>query len=64
MGQEKTINSYSEQFKLFIIGEVEKGYSINSMGIRYGIGGRSTIQKWIKKYGRNHLFRRLLFKTN
>ena len=55
MNERRTVKKYSESFKLAIVSEVEKGNSINSVKERYGITGGETIQKWIKRYGRNEL---------
>ena len=52
-GQAKKGNRYSLSFILEVISEVEKGkISIVKAQSKYGIGGNNTIQKWIKKYGR------------
>lgn len=47
---------YSSALKLKIISEIESGkYSIEQARKIYDIKGGSTIQCWIKKYGKNHL---------
>lgn len=47
---------YSESFKLHVVSEVESGQlTIESARRRYGIAGGSTIQKWLRRYGKNHL---------
>jgi transposase-like protein len=48
---------YSEAFKLRVVSELETGrvVSQNEARERYGIGGSSTISKWIRKYGKNDL---------
>jgi transposase-like protein len=47
---------YSEAFKLHVISEIEVGtYTISSARRHYGISGCDTIQKWLLKYGKNHL---------
>lgn len=52
----KTTVRYSDCFKRSIVEEIEKnGLSIEDCRRKYGIGGSSTIQKWLKKYGKNHL---------
>ena len=47
---------YSEAFKRRIVDELESGElaSINEARRRYGIRGGSTIQAWVRKYGKNH----------
>jgi transposase len=42
---------YSEAFRKTVVGEYEAGESIEQLRRRYGIGGSTTVQKWIKKYG-------------
>lgn len=45
---------YSEAFKLKVVGEYERGgYSLEELQIRYGIGGKCTVSKWVQKYGKN-----------
>jgi transposase-like protein len=46
-----TYQGYSWGLKISIIEEIENGQvSINQASLKYGIG-RTTIQKWIKKFG-------------
>lgn len=49
--------SYSESFKLQVISELESGRlpSLEAARRVYGIGGATTIHKWLNKYGRNDL---------
>ena len=50
---------YSAGFKQKVVSEYEKGqYSLNELQKRYGIGGHSTIVRWIVKMGRNELLGR------
>jgi transposase len=48
---------YSEAFKLQVVQELESGKlgGIQEARERYGIGGSETIQRWLRKYGKNHL---------
>ncbi len=48
---------YSEAFKRRIVDEVERGRhrSLNAVAQAYGIGGMSTVAKWIRLYGREDL---------
>ena len=48
---------YSEAFKRKIVEGLEKGELRNQAEARelYGIGGGSTIHRWLRKYGKNHL---------
>ena len=59
-GRRKTVR-YSDCFKRSIVEEIEKnGLSIEDCRRKYGIGGSSTIQKWLKKYGKNHLLNKMV----
>jgi len=53
----ETINlRYSEAFKLKVVDEIERGkLTISEASRLYEIKGSSTIYKWIRRYGRNHL---------
>lgn len=48
---------YSEAFKRKVVEGLEKGELRNQSEARelYGIGGGSTIHRWLRKYGKNHL---------
>ena len=46
------IRRYSEAFKKQVVREYEGGASAGSLREKYGIKGRSTINTWVKKYGR------------
>jgi transposase-like protein len=59
--QGKQCNYYSEAFKQEIISKIESGkLTIEQARRIYNIGGSCTIQKWIKKYGRNHLLGKIV----
>ena len=53
---------YSESFKLQIIRELEEGkhHSCQAAAQAYGIQGTSTVQRWLAKYGREDLGRKLI----
>ena len=52
---------YSDCFKRAVIKEIEKkGLSIEACRRKYSIGGATTIQKWLKKYGKNHLLNKIV----
>jgi len=57
MGQEiRNVIIYSQAFKQKVVKEIENGkYSITQARLVYSIGGSMTIQKWIKKIGKNEL---------
>ena len=58
----KEVVRYSEAFKLQIVSEIESGKfkSIFEAMKRYDIRGTSTIQRWIEKYGKNHLLNKVV----
>ena len=58
----KTIVRYSESFKLKVVSELESGKLSSYSEARnlYGIRGCDTIQKWISKYGKNHLLNKVV----
>ena len=52
---------YSDCFKLSIVEEIEKnGLSIEDCRRKYDIKGASTIQNWLKKYGKNRLLNKVV----
>src|SRR2546423_10660488 len=59
--QPKTMIRYSIGFKQKVVKEIEnEGLGIAEAAQRYGIRGGSTIQKWIKKFGKNHLLNTII----
>ena len=46
-----SIKVYSQAFRRQVVREYEAGASIRTLRKKYGIGGTSTIQGWVKKYG-------------
>ena len=52
---QKTVYRYSSCFKEKVIQEVSSGSSISEVCRRYDIKGGSTVQYWIKKFGRSEL---------
>jgi transposase-like protein len=55
--RERLIRRYSGCFKRQVIEELEAGRfgSIEQARQHYGIGGRMTVQRWLRRYGKNHL---------
>lgn len=51
---------YSISFKQKVVREVEKGLSVESVRRRYNIGGGSTIQNWIRQFGKHHLLSKVV----
>lgn len=62
MIKERRILRYSEAFKRQVVEELETGVlsSITEAQRRYGIQGSETIQKWIKRLGKNHLLAKVV----
>jgi transposase-like protein len=60
MGAE--IIRYSEAFKRKVVEGLEKGELRNQAEARevYGIRGGSTIHRWIRRYGKNHLLAKVV----
>ena len=55
--QSKTEMRYSVAFKQQVIADLESGRfrTIEAANEHYGIGGKGTVRRWLRKYGRNHL---------
>ncbi len=53
---------YSEAFKLTVVNELEKGrfQSVTEASHFYGITGAQTVKKWVGKYGKDHLIRKMV----
>ena len=53
---------YSEAFKQQVLREIEAGKfeSVHLAAQTYGIGGGSTIQGWMRRYGREHMLRKVV----
>lgn len=51
--EKRTQRDYSLAFKLFVVEEVERGdLTYKQSQKKYGIQGRSTVLKWLRKHGR------------
>lgn len=53
----RVVMRYSLCFKRQVVEDLETGRldSIEAARRHYGIGGSDTIQRWLRKYGKNHL---------
>jgi transposase len=52
---------YSIAFKQKVVSEIENGkFSINQARTIYDIPGTSTIQTWLKKFGKHHLLNKVV----
>lgn len=56
------IKLYSEAFKLQVVREYEAGEyrSLFEASRRYDIRGSETVGKWLKKYGKEHLMKKVI----
>jgi len=58
---ERTIVHYSIAFKRKVVEEIESGkLTISGARRLYGIGGNTTIQKWIRKLGKLQLINKVI----
>ena len=49
--KKERIKRYSEAFKHQVVREYEAGASARWLMQKYGIGGDSTIKRWVHQYG-------------
>ena len=58
----ETTIRYSEAFKQQVLREIEEGKfaSVQLAARTYGIGGGSTIQGWMRRYGREQMLRKVV----
>ena len=58
----KEVRRYSEAFKRQVVEELEKGKFSSAFDAQqsYGILGDRTVFRWMKKYGRDNLFPKLV----
>ena len=58
---QRTVVKYSICFKQKVVKEIEEeGLTCQQAAQRYGIRGGSTVQNWIKKFGRAHLLSKVI----
>lgn len=61
MKGQRIIRRYSSTFKHKIVKEIENGkLSISEARSLYDIKGEQTIQRWIKRLGKNHLLNKVV----
>ena len=62
MSGQRMVRRYSEAFKLKVVRGLESGEvgSMNEARERYGIGGRATVQRWLRRLGKNQLLGRVV----
>ena len=53
---------YSEAFKLYVVSEYEAGRwrGLEEVRRACGIGGKKTVARWLRQYGKAHLLRRVV----
>lgn len=51
---------YSISFKQMIVKEIEEGGCFNFIRKKYDIAGTSTIQGWVKTFGKHHLLNKII----
>lgn len=51
----KVLKTYSVAFKRHVVSEYESGTSAYELKKRYSIGGNSTVENWVRQYGREGL---------
>ena len=53
---------YSEAFKLQVVRELEQGRfgSVGAAGRAYGVNGSETVANWVRRYGKDHLLRKVV----
>jgi transposase-like protein len=57
----KQIYRYSICFKEKVVQGLSSGSNINKVCLRYGIKRGSTVQRWIKKFGRQELLNEIVY---
>ncbi len=58
--EQRTIIRYSVSFKQMVVKDIEQGSSIDLIRKKYDIKGYSTIQQWIRTFGKNHLLNKIV----
>jgi transposase-like protein len=58
----RTVIRYSEAFKLQVVEEVERGCfrTFREAHEKYGIPGHTTVKRWVRSYGKQHLLPRVV----
>ena len=58
--QQGTSYRYSISFKQMVVRKIEEGATFEFVRRTYGIGGRSTLQKWVSQLGKHHLLNKVI----
>lgn len=51
--EKEKVKGYSQAFKQKVVREYEAGVSVYKLRQKYGIGGHTTVKRWIEKYSRS-----------
>ena len=58
--QQKSVIRYSISFRQMVVKEIEEGSSFEQVKKKYDIHGGTTVQRWIKNFGKNHLLNKII----
>ena len=50
--EKEIVKRYSQAFKQQVVKEYEAGASVSRLRRKYGVGSAKTIERWVKRYGR------------
>lgn len=59
---ERQVVRYSEAFKRQVVLELERGEfsCVESVKRHYGIAGATTVKKWVRRFGKGHLLKKVV----
>ena len=59
---DKTVMRYSRSFRRQVVADLESGRmtSIKQAQRHYGIGGNGTVERWVRRFGKNHLLPKVI----
>ncbi len=61
MAEQRSVIRYSPAFKRKVVEEIESGkFTVGEVRRIYDIWGSETINRWLKKFGREHLLSRVI----
>jgi len=61
MPEQRSVILYSPSFKRKVVEEIDSGkYTVGEVRRIYDIWGSETINRWLKKFGREHLLSRVI----
>lgn len=61
--ERNAVMRYSEAFKIQVVRELEQGRfaSVAEAGRAYGVNGRETVAHWVRRFGKDHLLRKVVW---